>query len=76
MNGYDKQDGNENNMLGGGGPHYNRHLGTLWCLRVSGGVEVLLAPKYDRLFSFQGHMDADVQDALLQIINMRQELVC
>lgn len=28
------------------------------------------------LNAVQGHMDADVQDALLQIINMRQELVC
>ncbi|OCT86718.1 uveal autoantigen with coiled-coil domains and ankyrin repeats isoform X1 [Xenopus laevis] len=28
------------------------------------------------LSAVQGHMDADVQDALLQIIHMRQELVC
>ncbi|XP_069842506.1 uveal autoantigen with coiled-coil domains and ankyrin repeats isoform X2 [Dendropsophus ebraccatus] len=28
------------------------------------------------LNAVQGHMDADVQDALLQIIHMRQELVC
>ncbi|KAM4747108.1 uveal autoantigen with coiled-coil domains and ankyrin repeats isoform 2-T2 [Rhinophrynus dorsalis] len=38
--------------------------------------EIISVYRSHLLSAVQGHMDADVQDALLQIIHMRQELVC
>ncbi|KAG8440819.1 hypothetical protein GDO86_006524 [Hymenochirus boettgeri] len=38
--------------------------------------EIIAIYRSHLLNAVQGHMDADVQDALLQIIHMRQELVC
>ncbi|KAM8973768.1 uveal autoantigen with coiled-coil domains and ankyrin repeats [Pelodytes ibericus] len=38
--------------------------------------EIISIYRSHLLSAVQGHMDADVQDALLQIIHMRQELVC
>ncbi|XP_073509591.1 uveal autoantigen with coiled-coil domains and ankyrin repeats isoform X2 [Phyllobates terribilis] len=38
--------------------------------------EIISIYRAHLLNAVQGHMDADVQDALLQIIHMRQELVC
>ncbi|XP_053574453.1 uveal autoantigen with coiled-coil domains and ankyrin repeats isoform X2 [Bombina bombina] len=38
--------------------------------------EIISIYRSHLLNAVQGHMDADVQDALLQIIHMRQELVC
>ncbi|XP_075714479.1 uveal autoantigen with coiled-coil domains and ankyrin repeats isoform X2 [Rhinoderma darwinii] len=38
--------------------------------------EIISIYRAHLLNAVQGHMDADVQDALLQIIHMRQEIVC
>ncbi|KAM4675191.1 uveal autoantigen with coiled-coil domains and ankyrin repeats isoform 2-T2 [Discoglossus pictus] len=38
--------------------------------------EIISIYRSHLLNAVQGHMDADIQDALLQIIHMRQELVC
>lgn len=43
---------------------------------VMNSVNVFIQTQHLSLHYFQGHMDEDVQAALLQIIRMRQGFVC